>query len=200
MIKNYYMMNSIAVFCGSSDGFNDIYRETAWQLGEILAEKGIRLVYGGAKIGVMGALADGAMDKKGRVTGVIPVFLQTKELVHEGITDLVLVKNMHERKLKMHELSEGVITLPGGWGTMDELFEMLTWAQLGLHQKPIGLLNINGYFDSLKVLFNNMVLEGFLDESCNKMLLISESIDELLEMMNNYEAPEVPTVISKQTT
>jgi uncharacterized protein (TIGR00730 family) len=112
----------------------------------------------------------------------------------------VLVKNMHERKLKMHELSDAVITLPGGWGTMDELFEMLTWAQLGLHQKPIGLLNINGYFDSLKVLFNNMVIEGFLDEWCNKMLLISESIDELLEMMENYVAPEVPTVISKQTT
>lgn len=200
MRKDFYMINSIAVFCGSGDGFNDIYRETAWQLGEMLAERNIRIVYGGAKIGLMGALADGAMDKNGKVTGVIPVFLQTKELVHEGITDLVLVKNMHERKLKMHELSDAVITLPGGWGTMDELFEMLTWAQLGLHQKPIGLLNINGYFDSLKVLFNNMVLEGFLDEWCNKMLLISESIDELLEMMENYVAPEVPTVISKQTT
>ncbi len=194
------MINSIAVFCGSGDGFNDIYRETAWQLGEMLAERNTRIIYGGAKIGLMGAMADGAIEKNGKVTGVIPVFLQTKEIVHEGISELVLVKNMHERKLKMHELCDAVITLPGGWGTMDELFEMLTWAQLGLHQKPIGLLNINGYFDSLKVLFNNMVLEGFLDEWCNKMLLISESIEELLEMIENYEAPEVPTIISKQTT
>lgn len=125
------MIKSIAVFCGSGDGFNDIYRETAWQVGEVLAEKGIHLIYGGAKIGLMGALADGVLDKNGKVTGVIPVFLRTKELVHEGISDMVFVHNMHQRKLKMYELSDAIITLPGGWGTMDELFEMLTgrnWA------------------------------------------------------------------------
>ncbi len=200
MRNRFYMVNSIAVFCGSGDGFNDVYREAAWQLGEMLAEKEIGLVYGGAKIGLMGAVADGVLDKNGKVTGVIPSFLQTKELVHESISELVLVENMHERKLKMHELSDAVITLPGGWGTMDELFEMLTWAQLGLHKKPIGLLNINGYYDSLKVLFNNMVLEGFLDECVNNILLISESVEELLDMINNYEAPDLPVVISKQTT
>jgi len=193
-------MRSIAVFCGSSDGYLEQYREIAYELGSILADKGIRIVYGGAKIGLMGAIADGALSNGGKVIGVIPDFLQTKEVTHEGLTELVLVTTMHERKIKMHELSNGVITLPGGWGTMDELFEMLTWAQLGLHHKPIGLLNVMGYYEAFKVFVDSMVREGFVSEDVSKILLMSDSIDELLEQMDNYVAPELPKLINKQTT
>jgi len=147
----------------------------------------------------MGALADGALSNGGQVIGVIPDFLQTKEVTHEGLTELVLVQTMHERKIKMHELSNGVITLPGGWGTMDELFEMLTWAQLGLHHKPIGLLNVLGYYEAFQAFIDSMVREGFLAEDVSKILLMSDSIDDLLEQMDQYVAPELPRVINKQT-
>ena len=190
----------IAVFFGSSEGYNESYRNTAYDLGAVLASRGISLIYGGGKIGLMGAVAEGVLQNGGSVTGVIPNFLQTKEIAHEGITQLILTENMHDRKLKMHELSDGVITLPGGWGTMDELFEILTWGQLGLHKKPVGLLNINGYFDSLKVLMNNMVQEGFLNECTHDILLVSEDIDELLDMMMNYEAPPVEKMLNKART
>src|SRR6185437_5733025 len=120
---------------------------------------------GGACIGLMGAVADGVLDNKGKVIGVIPGFLRSKEIAHEEVSEMIVVESMHERKLKMHELSDGVITMPGGWGTMEEMFEMLTWAQLGLHGKPIGLLNVNGYYDSLISMINNMTDEGFLKES-----------------------------------
>jgi len=194
------MIKNIAVFCGSSEGFNEIYRETAWQTGEYLAEKNIGIIYGGGKIGLMGALADGVIEKAGTITGVIPAFLQRREIVHEGISDLVIVETMHERKLKMYELCDAVITLPGGLGTMEEMFEILTWAQLGLHQKPMGLLNINGYYDSLKALLNTMVQEGFLNESYGNMLLVSESLEELLTMMETYQAPEIPTILNTEMT
>jgi uncharacterized protein (TIGR00730 family) len=193
-------MNSIAVFCGSGDGYDNYYREIAYELGATLAGRGIRMVYGGAKIGLMGAVADGVLGNGGQVIGVIPSFLQTKEIVHEGLSELILVDTMHARKVKMHELSDGVITLPGGFGTMEEMFEMLTWAQLGLHQKPIGLLNVNGFFGSLEALCDMMVQEGFLSECNRQMLLSSISTEELLEMMENYTAPEVPKWITKQTT
>lgn len=193
-------MTSIVVFCGSADGYSEANREMAYALGNILAERGYRVVYGGAKIGLMGAVADGALDKGGAVVGVIPGFLRTKEVTHEGLTELLLTNTMHERKLKMHELSDGVITLPGGWGTMEEMFEMLTWGQLGLHQKPMGILNVNGYYDSLKILIDTMVSEGFLKQETRDMLLFSESIDELLELMENYVAPEVPQWVTKKTT
>ncbi|HEY1032248.1 MAG TPA: TIGR00730 family Rossman fold protein [Flavipsychrobacter sp.] len=193
-------MKSIAVFCGSKEGFNEAFREAAYQLGAILAERNITIIYGGGRIGLMGAVAEGALQNGGKVIGVIPHFLQTKEIAHEGLTELVLTDTMHERKVKMHELSDGVITLPGGWGTMDEMFEMLTWGQLGLHKKPIALLNVNGFFDSLKVLMNNMVQEGFLNECTNEMLLSSESIDELLDMMQQYVAPPSEQFLNKADT
>ncbi|MCD6064108.1 MAG: family Rossman fold protein [Flavipsychrobacter sp.] len=193
-------MTSIVVFCGSSEGYQECHRETAYGLGNILAERGYRVVYGGAKIGLMGAVADGALDKGGNVVGVIPHFLRTKEVTHEGLTELVLTDTMHDRKLKMHELSDGVITLPGGWGTMEEMFEMLTWGQLGLHKKPMGILNINGYYDSLKGLADTMVNEGFLKQEIRDMLLFSDSIEELLELMENYVAPDVPQWVTKRTT
>lgn len=193
-------MKSIAVFCGSSEGFDESYREAAYQLGVTLAEKNIQVVYGGAKVGLMGAVAAGVLEKEGKIIGVIPHFLRTAEVAHEGLTELRLVDTMHDRKIKMHELSDGVITMPGAWGTMDELFEMLTWGQLGLHQKPIGLLNVNGYYESLQVLMDMMVQEGFLNEYTRRMLLISSSLDELLEMMDQYVAPETEQLIKKQTT
>lgn len=193
-------MKSIAVFCGSGDGYNDIYREEAFNVGCLLAERGINVVYGAAKIGVMGAVADGVLHKNGHITGVIPHFLQTKEIVHEGLSELIVVNTMHERKLKMYDRAEGVLVLPGGWGTMEEMFETLTWGQLGMHTKPVGLLNTNGYYDPLKAMNSTMVQEGFLNEYTNNMLMYSRSIEELLDKMNNYQAPDVPQVIDKQTT
>ena len=202
--KEYYttlfFMTSIAIFCGSSEGYSECYRETAYALGNIIAERGMRVVYGGARIGLMGAVADGALDNDGEVIGVIPHFLRTKEVTHEGLTELLLTDTMHERKVKMHELSDAVITLPGGWGTMEEMFEMLTWGQLGLHQKPMGMLNVNGFYDSLRGLADMMVAEGFLKQEIRDMLLFSESIDELLEMMDSYIAPDVPKWVTKKTT
>lgn len=193
-------MKSIVVFCGSAEGYNEVYREAAFELGEMLASMNIRIVYGGAKVGLMGSLAEGALQQGGKIVGVIPGFLKTKEVAHEGLTELITVETMHERKMKMYELSDGAITLPGGWGTMDEMFEMLTWGQLGLITKPVGLLNINGFYEALKALSDNMVQEGFLNEYVNETLLISDSPAELLEQMRNYVAPEAPKWITRQTT
>src|SRR5687768_1380717 len=144
-------MKSVAIFCGSSSGSDSIYYSQAAMLGKILAHRKIQIVYGGAKVGLMGAVADGALKEGGKVIGVLPNFLKSKEIAHTGLTDLILVESMHERKLKMHELSDGIIALPGGFGTLEELFEMLTWSQLGLHKKPIGLLNINGRSEERRV-------------------------------------------------
>ncbi|WP_010523247.1 TIGR00730 family Rossman fold protein [Aquimarina agarivorans] len=155
-------MKKIAVFCGSSEGSDTIFMEQASLLGQTLALKGIGLVYGGANIGLMGAVADGALSQKGNVTGVLPYFLKSKEIAHQHLNQLILVDNMHERKAKMATLSDGIITLPGGFGTMEELFEMLTWASLGLHNKPIGILNSNDFYDSLISLMNTMVDKKFL--------------------------------------
>jgi uncharacterized protein (TIGR00730 family) len=191
-------MKSIVVFCGSSEGYNESYREAAYNLGGMLATRNIHIIYGGAKVGLMGALADGALQGGGAITGVIPDFLKTTEVVHEGLTELITVATMHDRKQKMYEMSDGVITLPGGWGTMDELFEMLTWSQLGLHSKPVGLLSVNGYYGALKAMSDYMVQEGFLNEYINQNLLISESAEELLEKMEALHT-ETPKMITKQT-
>ncbi|WP_294287405.1 TIGR00730 family Rossman fold protein [uncultured Chryseobacterium sp.] len=191
-------MKSITVFCGSSFGSDDIYKEQATLLGQILAKQDIQLVYGGADVGLMGAVADGALNADGKVIGVLPHFLQSKEIAHKLLTELVLVETMHERKTRMNELCDGVIVLPGGYGTLEEFFEMITWAQLGLHQKPIGLLNINGFYDDLIRMVQTMVDKGFLKQINREMLLISDSIEELLEMMRNYKAPTVGKWISKE--
>lgn len=191
-------MNSVTVFCGSSFGFDEVYKDQANLLGQVLAKKGIRLVYGGAKVGLMGAVADGALSEGGEVIGVLPKFLLEKELAHEGLTELILVDSMHERKLKMNDLCEGVMALPGGFGTMEELFEMLTWAQLGLHEKPVALLNINGYYDSMNVLTKTMVDNGFLKDVNRDMLLVGDNIEDLLHQMVVYKAPEVGKWITKK--
>lgn len=193
-------MKRITVFCGSSSGKEKVYEEQALLVGKTLAKQKIGVVYGGAKIGLMGAVANGALENGGEVIGILPVFLSSKEVAHDKLTQLILVDTMHERKTKMHELCDGIIALPGGFGTMEELFEILTWAQLGLHQKPIGLLNTNGFYSALLQMIEKMVQDGFLKELNRDMLLVSDTIDSLLEKMNNYQAPEVKKWISKETT
>ena len=182
-------MKRISVFCGSSSGNNPIFEEQAYKLGQELAAKNIELVYGGAKVGLMGAVADGVLHKGGKVVGVIPRFLKEKELEHNGLTEILVVETMHERKAKMAELSDGVIALPGGFGTIEELFEMLTWSQLSLHQKPIAILNIENYYDALFALVENMIEKGFLKDEYRKMLLVADNINELLKQMELYLPP-----------
>ena len=193
-------MKRITVFCGSSYGNKEIYREQAILLGQTLAKQNIELVYGGANVGLMGAVADGTLHAGGKVIGVLPKFLKAKKIAHEGLTELILVETMHERKTKMNELCDGVIALPGGFGTLEEFFEMLTWAQLGLHKKPIALLNTNGFYDALHTLVQTMVENGFLKEVNQKMLLISNNVYELLELMKAYEAPTVEKWLNKEKT
>jgi len=191
-------MKRITVFCGSSSGTEENYTIQAALLGKTLAEKNIELVYGGANVGLMGAVADGVLNNGGKAIGVLPNFLRSKEIAHKQLTELILVDTMHERKTKMNDLCDGVIALPGGFGTLDELFEMLTWAQLGLHKKPIALLNVDGYFDALITFTEIMVNKGLLKEVNREMLLVSDSIDELLDKMENYVPPTVGKWISKE--
>ena len=191
-------MKRITVFCGSSFGTEAIYTEQATLLGETFAKENIELVYGGANVGLMGAVADGVLNNGGKAIGVLPNFLRSKEIAHLGLTELILVESMHERKTKMNDLCDGVIALPGGFGTLEELFEMLTWAQLGLHKKPIALLNINGFYDSLIKLTENMTEKGLLKDVNQKMLLVSDTIDDLLLQMRNYTPPTVGKWIDKE--
>lgn len=197
-IINNITMKSITVFCGSSFGSDEIYKEQATLLGQTLAKQNIQLIYGGANVGLMGAVADGILQEGGKAIGVLPHFLQSKEIAHNNLTELILVETMHERKTKMNELCDGVIVLPGGYGTLEEFFEMITWAQLGLHKKPIAILNIDGFYDDLIKLVQTMVDKGFLKQINQEMLLVSDSIDELLEKMKNYQAPAVGKWISKE--
>ncbi|MEO7978009.1 TIGR00730 family Rossman fold protein [Flavobacterium sp.] len=191
-------MKRITVFCGSSFGTDAIYKEQAKLLGETLAKQNLELVYGGANVGLMGAVADGVLNKGGKVIGVLPDFLRSKEIAHTGLTELIMVESMHERKTKMNELCDGVIALPGGFGTMEELFEMITWAQLGLHKKPVAILNINGFYDSLIVMIQTMVTKGLLKEANQQMLLVSDEIEDLLYKMKNYQPPTVGKWIDKE--
>ena len=184
-------LRSVSVFCGSSSGRDNVFRSEAWELGRKLAANHIELVYGGAKVGLMGAVADGALSESGKVIGVLPVFLKSKEIAHDGLTELILVDTLHERKTKMNELSDGVIALPGGFGTLEEFFEMLTWGQLGLHKKPMGILNLDGYYDELVHFLDKMVEKGFLKPVNRSMVLLSNDIDDLLVKLKNYKAPEV---------
>ncbi|TXE11945.1 TIGR00730 family Rossman fold protein [Seonamhaeicola algicola] len=193
-------MKRITVFCGSSFGTDNDFEIKAYKLGETLAQQNIELVYGGANVGLMGAVANGALKNSGKVIGVLPEFLKTKEIAHNGLTQLILVKSMHERKTKMNELCNGVIALPGGFGTLEELFEMLTWGQLGLHKKPIGLLNVNGFYNELMAFLNQMVEKGLLKAENRNMVLVSDQIDELLAKMKNYKAPQTGKWITKETT
>lgn len=193
-------LDKICVFCGSSEGNDSAISDAAYQLGREFANRDIALVYGAAKIGVMGQLAKSALDHKGEVIGIIPDFLKKKEVVHLGLTQLITVSNMHERKLKMQEISDGFIAMPGGMGTLEELFEILTWLQLGLHDKPIGLLNVNHFYDDLLQLLETMVRKGFLKMDNYELLLVDDSIGALLQKMEEFTAPQIPKWLSVERT
>lgn len=193
-------LKTIAVFCASSEGNDTKIISEAEALGKTLANEHITLVYGAAKIGIMGKIAQASLDNHGKVIGVIPEFLKHKEVVHLGLTELITTDNMHERKLKMHELSDGFITLPGGFGTLEELFEIITWAQLGLHQKPIGLLNINGFYNDLISMLETMVTKGLLKMENFELLIIENDINRLLDKMRNYKPQPVPKWLKEDRT
>ena len=193
-------LQRIAVFYGSSAGNGTVFVRTARLLGQTLARRGIGVVYGGARIGLMGAVADGALEAGGEVIGVIPGFLRNKEIAHPGLTELIEVDSMHARKLQMHERCDGVIALPGGFGTLEELFEVLTWGQLGLHRKPVGLLNVSGYYDALVTLLTTMTGEGFLRADNRALLLVENSVEPLLEAMEQYRPPPGGKWIGREET
>ncbi|MEZ4874560.1 MAG: TIGR00730 family Rossman fold protein [Flavobacteriaceae bacterium] len=185
-------LEKICVFCGSSEGNDTAIINAAKQLGETFAQRNITLVYGAAKIGIMGVLAKSVLDHHGTVVGIIPEFLKKKEVVHLGLSELITTQNMHDRKWEMQQQSDGFIALPGGLGTLEELFEILTWLQLGLHQKPIGLLNVNHFYDDLLQLLETMVRKGLLKMKNYELLLVSDAIDTLLEKMEQFKAPRIP--------
>lgn len=193
-------MKSIAVFCGARMGENDIYKTAAAQLGQLLAEQGIQLVYGGAKIGLMGAMADAVLAHGGVAIGVIPHFLKKREVAHDGLTELITVESMHERKMKMNELCDGVIAMPGGFGTLEELFEIITWGQLGLHQKPIGLLDVNDFYASLLRFLDQTVQSGFVSQNNRDMLVAHEDAQGLLELMKQHRPEQVERWLQNRTT
>ncbi len=179
-------MTRIAVFCGAATGTVPLIREAATSMGTRIAQRGHGLVYGGGHVGLMGLVADAALKAGGEVIGVIPRFMTKAEQAHERVTSLVLVDTMHERKMRMHALSDGVVALPGGFGTMDELFELLTWRQLGLHDQPIGLLNTGGFYDPLLLQFQRMSIDGFLHGETRVM--VEEDVDVLLERISGAMA------------
>ena len=190
-------LKKIVVFCGSRLGFSPIYKEAAIAVGNYFAENKIGLVYGGGKIGMMGALADTILAHNGEVIGVIPKLLEKEEVVHAGVEEMIVCKKMSERKVIMSKLVDGYITLPGGFGTLDELFEALTLGQLQIEQKPIGLLNVNGFFDAVLLQLDKMVAEGYLKQTGRNLLLVASSVTELMQKMDAYKAPKIAHVINK---
>ena len=182
-------MKRVCVFSGSSPGADLAYRAAATDLGHRLADRGIELVYGGASVGLMGVVADAALEGGGRVIGVIPQSLVDREVAHPGLSDLRVVDSMHERKALMAELSDAFVALPGGVGTLEELFEVYTWNQLGLHAKPLGLFNVRGYFDGLARFLDHAVAERFVTRAHRAMLLVSEDLEALLDGLARWEAP-----------
>ena len=181
-------MQAILVYCGANPGTKAIYKEAAEKLGKVLAENNIRLIYGGGSLGLMGIIADAVLANNGQVTGIIPHFLDRMEVGHKSLPKMHKVETMHERKALMEKLCDGIITLPGGYGSMDELFEILSWSQLGLHQKPIGLLNLNGFYDHLLKQLDVMVEEGFLKVENRNLVIESDNIEDLMEKMSNFKA------------
>ncbi len=174
--------------------------ESAKHVGIELASKKMTLIYGGGKVGLMGACANAALEKGGKVIGIIPDFMMEKEIGHTGVSELIVVESMHERKLQMHELSDAVITLPGGFGTFEELFEILTWIQLGLYQKPVGILNVNGYYDLLEQQLDKMVVEGLLKPEHRNGLIFSTEFNDLIAKMESYKPIDALFRIDKEET
>lgn len=193
-------MDSICVFCGSSFGKDPAYKEAARSLGTTLANRDITLIYGGGHVGLMGVVSDATLEAGGEVIGVMPKSLVEREIAHTGLTKLHVVGSMHERKALMSEQADGFIALPGGNGTLEEFFEVLTWAQLGEHRKPCGLLNVAGYYDPLLDVFDHMVARGFLSEKHRDMVLVEQDPEQLLQKFLHYEPPVVPKWVDESET
>jgi len=189
VVMCYKPMKRVCVFCGSNFGLHPAYVQAAKNVGTIFASKGIELVYGGGRVGLMGAVADTVLAAGGKVIGVIPESLVAKEVAHQNLTDLRIVASMHERKALMAELSDGFIALPGGFGTFEEFCEVLTWAQLGLHKKPCGILNVVGFYNSLLELFDFAVAEGFVRQEHRSLITVETEIVDLLDKMSKYQPP-----------
>lgn len=184
-------IKKICVYCGSSPGKNPAYLQAAESLASQMCKRGIGLVYGGAAIGVMGAVANAVLEGGGEAIGIIPRSLAVKEVAHSNLSELHVVASMHDRKAMMAELSDGFIALPGGWGTLEEIFEILTWAQLGFHHKPCGLLNVEGYYDGLIGFLDNAFEQQFVNELCRPMLMKASEPASLLDQFSEYSAPRV---------
>jgi len=176
-------INSICIFCGSSFGTNPVFKTTAEHIGKTFAGKNITLVYGGGNVGLMGVVSNSVMQNGGKVIGVIPNFMTEKELADYGVTELLMVETMHERKKKMSDIADAFIAIAGGIGTLDELFEIFTWRQLNLHNKPIGLLNTEGYYDSMLAFLNTMVTNGFLKQETLDLLIVRDNIEDLIDAL-----------------
>ncbi|MEM7166741.1 MAG: TIGR00730 family Rossman fold protein [Planctomycetota bacterium] len=186
-------MKRVCVFCGANPGSNPAYVEAASALGAGIAERGLELVYGGGSVGMMGVVADAALAAGGRAIGVIPRGLATKELAHQGLTEQHIVANMHERKAMMSELADAFIALPGGFGTLEELFEVTTWAQLGIHRKPVAVLNIAGYYDALVAMIDTARDQEFIGDDYRQLLLDDNDGERLLKRLAEYQSPNLPT-------
>ncbi len=193
-------MNRICVFCGSKTGNSPLFLEAAVQLGRVLAERGLELVYGGASIGLMGAVADSVMAGGGKVVGVIPEAMASKEVAHDGLTEMHVVSSMHERKSMMARLADAFVALPGGFGSFEELLEMITWAQLGIHRKPVGILNVSGYYDPLIQLFEGAIEAGFIKSRNRQLYVIEREADRLLQTLLAHKLPEVKRWITERET
>ena len=193
-------MRNICVFCGSQSGTDLRYRQAAIELGGLLAQRGHGLVYGGGHVGLMGVIADTVLEAGGSVTGVIPRPMTERELAHETVTKLYVVSSMHERKALMASLSDAFIALPGGYGTLEELFEVIAWAQLGIHRKPIGLLNVAGYFDALLSLVDHMIGEGFIKTKYRGLFVTAEQPQALLDALQRHQMPATRRWLTEEET
>lgn len=186
-------IKSIAVYCGSSLGASPIYKQQAILFAKELVKRNITLVYGGASVGIMGTLADTVLQEGGKVIGVIPTLLEGREISHKNLTELHIVETMHQRKSKMIELADGFVALPGGFGTLEEFSEVFTWSQIGLHQKPLGIFNINDFYQPLLAMIDKMVDEKFLHEKYRHMAIVEQSPIQLLDKFESYIAPSIKT-------
>jgi uncharacterized protein (TIGR00730 family) len=193
-------MKSVCVFCGSSTGSRPVFAETAAAFGKLLGNSGRRLVYGGGNVGLMGIIADAALAAGGSVIGVIPESLVAREVAHHGVTELRVVKSMHERKATMADLSDGFVAMPGGIGTLEEFFEIWTWGQLGLHRKPYGLLNVQGFYDPLLGFINELVATGFIRQQHRDALIVDQDPERLIASMQSQLPPAAPKWIAHEET
>jgi uncharacterized protein (TIGR00730 family) len=193
-------IRTLCVFCGSNTGANKIYRVAAQSMGRMLVRRGCRLVYGGGSVGLMGVLADTVLKQGGHVTGIIPTALAHKDVLHQGLSETHVTDNMHERKAKMAELSDAFVAMPGGYGTLEEVFEVVTWAQLGLHNKPLGILNTGGYYDGLLDCIDAAVVEGFIKPEHRKLIIVGSEPDALFDALARQQPPTVEKWIRAQGT